>query len=188
MKLVCVCVGRPREVTWNGRSVLTSIWKSPAEGRVRVAALNVEGDEQADRSVHGGRDKAVYVYPLEHYAYWRDQLPGVELSCGAFGENFTTQGLREEEILIGDRLRIGSAEFVVTQPRMPCFKLGIRFDRADIVKRFLRAGRTGFYLAVVREGYVAAGDSVEFAARDEHGITVADVVKGHLSERLLDRG
>ena len=130
------------------------------KGRVRVTTLNVEGDEQSDLSVHGGTDKAVYVYPFEHYAYWREQLPGVELSWGAFGENFTTEGLLEEQVRIGDRLRVGSAEFVVTQPRMPCFKLGIRFDRPDIVKRFLRARRTGFYLSVACEGCVAAGDSI----------------------------
>ena len=191
MKLISVCVGRPQQTTWQGRSIRTSIWKSPVEGRVRVATLNVEGDEQADPSVHGGPDKAVYVYPLEHYAYWREQLPGVELPCGAFGENFTTEGLREEQVLIGDRLGIGSAEFVVTQPRMPCFKLGIRFDRPDMVKRFLRARRTGFYLSVVREGYVAAGDAVDFAARDEHGVTVADIVDlytlGSENEGLLRR-
>jgi MOSC domain-containing protein YiiM len=191
VKLISVCVGRPRQLTWQGRSIRTSIWKSPVEGRVRVATLNIEGDEQADPAVHGGSDKAVYLYPLEHYAYWHDQLPGVELPCGAFGENFTTEGLLEEQACIGDHLRIGSAEFVVTQPRMPCFKLGVRFDRPDIVKRFLHARRTGFYLSVVREGYVAAGDSIEFATRDEHGVTVADIVNlygaGSDTEGLLRR-
>ncbi len=131
------------------------------------------------------------MYPLEHYAYWREQLPGVELPCGAFGENFTTEGLLEEQVLIGDRLRVGSAEFAVTQPRMPCFKLGIRFGRPDTVKRFLSARRTGFYLSVVCEGYVAAGDSIELAARDEHGVTVADIVNlyalGSENEGLLRR-
>jgi len=122
------------------------------EGEVRVTRLNLQGDEQSDLSVHGGADKAVYVYPSEHYAYWREQLPGVDLPWGAFGENFTSEGLLEEHARIGDRLRVGSADFVVTQPRMPCFKLGIRFDRPDIVKRFLRARRTGFYLSVMREG------------------------------------
>jgi len=160
-------------------------------GRVWVTTLNVEGDEQSDSSVHGGADKAVYVYPFEHYAYWREQLPGVELSGGAFGENFTTEGLLEEQVRIGDRLRVGSAEFVVTQPRIPCFKLGIRFDRSDIVKRFLRARRTGFYLVVACEGYVAAGDSIEFAAREEHGVTVANIVdlyaRGSENEGLLRR-
>jgi MOSC domain-containing protein YiiM len=191
VKIISVCVGRPRQVAWRGKSVRTSIWKSTVKGRVRVTTLNVEGDEQSDSSVHGGADKAVYVYPFEHYAYWRDELPGVELSWGAFGENFTTEGLLEEHVRIGDRLRVGSAEFVVTQPRMPCFKLGIRFDRPDIVKRFLRARRTGFYLSVVCEGHVAAGDSIEFAAREEHGVTVADIVDlyalGSENEGLLRR-
>jgi len=176
MKLISVSVGRPRQVTWRGKSVTTSIWKSPVEGEVRVTTLNLQGDEQSDLSVHGGADKAVYAYPSEHYAYWREQLPGVDLPWGAFGENFTTAGLLEEHARIGDRLRVGSAEFVVTQPRMPCFKLGIRFDRPDIVKQFLRARRTGFYLSVLREGYVTAGDPIEFTAREEHGVTVADIV------------
>jgi len=176
MKLISVSVGRPRQVTWRGKSVMTSIWKSPVEGEVRVTTLNLQGDEQSDLSVHGGADKAVYVYPSEHYAYWRVELPGADLPWGGFGENFTTEGLLEEHVRIGDRLRVGSAEFVVTQPRMPCFKLGIRFDRPDIVKRFLRARRTGFYLSVTREGSVTAGDPIEFAAREEHGVTVADIV------------
>jgi len=176
MKLISVSVGRPRQVTWRGKSVKTSIWKTPVEGAVRVTTLNLQGDERSDLSVHGGADKAVYVYPSEHYAYWRAELPGADLPWGAFGENFTTEGLLEEHVRIGDRLRVGSAEFVVTQPRMPCFKLGIRFDRPDIVKRFLRARRTGFYLSVTREGSVTAGDPIEFAAREEHGVTVADIV------------
>jgi len=176
MKLISVSVGRPRQVTWRGKSVKTSIWKTPVEGAVRVTTLNLQGDEQSNLSVHGGADKAVYVYPSEHYAYWRAELPGADLPWGAFGENFTTEGLLEEHVRIGDRLRVGSAEFVVTQPRMPCFKLGIRFDRPDIVKRFLRARRTGFYLSVTREGSVTAGDPIEFAAREEHGVPVADIV------------
>src|SRR5947199_7703459 len=174
MKLISVSVGRPRQVTWRGKSVMTSIWKSPVEGEVRVTTLNLQGDEQSNLSVHGGADKAVYVYPSEHYAYWRAELPGADLPWGAFGENFTTEGLLEEHVRIGDRLRVGSAEFVVTQPRMPCFKLGIRFDRPDMVKRFLHAGRAGFYLAVLVEGEVTAGDTIEFLARGENGITVAD--------------
>jgi MOSC domain-containing protein YiiM len=176
MKLICISVGRPRQVTWRGKSLTTSIWKSPVEGEVRVTTLNLQGDEQSDLSVHGGADKAVYVYPSEHYAYWRAELPGADFPWGGFGENFTTEGLLEENVRIGDRLRVGSAEFVVTQPRMPCFKLGIRFDRPDMVKRFLRARRTGFYLSVMRQGSVTAGDPIEFAAREEHGVTVADIV------------
>lgn len=176
MKLLSVNVGLPREVLWHGKVVTTSIFKSPVSGRVRVTALNLDGDKQSDLSVHGGADKAVYVYPSEHYSFWRGELPGNDLPWGAFGENFTTEGLPEKAVHIGDRLRVGSAEFVVTQPRMPCFKLAIRFHRPDVVKRFLRSGRTGFYLAVVREGAVAAGDSIELSAPGEHRITVADVV------------
>ena len=145
MKLLSVNVGLPREIEWKGKIVRTSIFKAPVPGRIRVAKLNVEGDQQSDLTVHGGIDKAVYAYPSEHYAFWRHELPGVELPSGVFGENFTTEGLLEETLHIGDRLRIGSSEFVVTQPRMPCFKLGIRFNRPDMVKRFLQSGRTGFY-------------------------------------------
>ena len=176
MKLISINVGLPREVSWHGKSVLTSIWKVPVNGSVQVSTLNVEGDRQADLTVHGGADKAVYLYPGEHYPYWRHQLPGSELPWGAFGENFTTEGLSEADVNIGDRFRIGSAEFLVTQPRMPCFKLGIRFGRPDILKHFLQSGRTGFYLSVVREGEVAAGDSIHLVARDGNAVTVADIV------------
>ena len=175
MKLLSVNVGLPREIEFHGKLVRTSIFKSPASGQVRVATLNLEGDEQSDLSVHGGAHKAVYTYPSEHYAFWREEVPDLDLSWGAFGENFTTEGLLEE-VQIGDRLRVGTAEFVVTQPRMPCFKLGIRFGCPEIMKRFLRSGRTGFYLAVLQEGQVTAGDSIEALARDEHGVTVADIV------------
>jgi MOSC domain-containing protein YiiM len=145
-------------------------------GRVRVTRLNVDGDQQSDLSAHGGTEKAVYAYPSEHYAFWREELPGLDLPWGAFGENFTTEGLLEGSARIGDRLRVGSAEFVVTQPRMPCFKLGIRFGRPDMVKRFQRSGKSGFYLAVLQEGEIAAGDSFELIARDEPGVTVTEVV------------
>jgi MOSC domain-containing protein YiiM len=175
MKLLSVNVGLPREIDWRGRAVQTSIFKAPVAGRVRVTNLNLEGDQQSDLSVHGGTDKAVYAYPSEHYAFWREQLQGHDLPQGVFGENFTTQGLLEGSVCIGDRLRVGSAEFMVTQPRMPCFKLGIRFDRPDMVKRFQQSGRTGFYLAVLQEGEVTAGDSCEWVARDEHAVTVAEV-------------
>ena len=176
MKVLSVNVGLPRDVDWQGRRVRTSIWKSPVDGAVRVATLNLDGDQQSDLSVHGGTEKAVYCYPSEHYSYWRRELPDTELPWGVFGENLTTEGLLEDKVQIGDRLRIGSARFAVTQPRLPCFKLGIRFDRADIVKRFLRSGRTGFYLAVLQEGDVAAGNSIEYVARAEHGVMVSDIV------------
>lgn len=176
MRLVSVNVGLPREIEWRGRTVWTSIFKTPIDRRLRVTLLNLEGDQQSDLSVHGGVDKAVYVYPSEHYAYWRTELPRMDLPWGAFGENLTTEGLLEENVRIGDRLRVGSAEFVVTQPRMPCFKLGIRFGRPDMVKRFLRSGLTGFYLAVLREGEVAVDDSIQFTAQEQGGLTVADIV------------
>jgi MOSC domain-containing protein YiiM len=175
VKLLSVNVGLPREVEWRGRKVRTSIWKSPKEGRVLVARLNLEGDEQSDLSVHGGADKAVYAYTAEHYAFWRAELPDMDLSWGAFGENLTIEGLIESQAMIGDRIQIGSAEFLVTQPRMPCFKLGIRFGRDDMVKRFLRSGRMGFYLAVLREGEVGAGDCVEFTLHDDRALSVADI-------------
>lgn len=175
MKLVSVNVGLPREVDSRGRKVRTSIWKTAVEGRVRVNRLNLEGDQQSDLSVHGGPEKAVYAYPFEHYEYWGREFPGMDLPWGAFGENFTTEGLLERDVRIGDGLRVGSAEFLVTQPRMPCYKLGVRFGRDDMVKRFLRSGRTGFYLAVFREGAVARGDSIEFTRRSDHDVTVADI-------------
>src|SRR4030095_5539635 len=133
-------------------------------------------DQQSDLSLQGGVDKAVYLYPSEHYSYWRTQLPDVELPWGAFGENFTSDGILEDQITIGDRIRVGSAEFMVTQPRMPCFKLGIRFNRRDMVKRFLESKRSGFYLSVIREGEVEDGDAIEFTEKQETGLTITDIV------------
>jgi MOSC domain-containing protein YiiM len=176
VKIVAVSVGGPRQVEWRGRTVETSIFKTPVTGRVRVSRLNVEGDQQADLSVHGGFEKAVYAYPAEHYPFWRTELPGSELSWGAFGENLTTEGLLEDEVCIGDRYRIGTVEVVVTQPRMPCYKLGLRFGRADMVRRFQQSGRSGFYLAVTREGDVGAGDPIARIHRDGRALTVGDVV------------
>ncbi len=175
MKIISINVGLPREIMWHGRAVKTSIWKKPVDGRVHVATLNLDGDQQSDLSVHGGVDKAVYVYPGEHYAFWQSELPGVNLGWGAFGENFTSEGLLEGQVQIGDRFRIGSAEFIVTQPRMPCFKLGIRFNHPDLPKRFLQSKRSGFYLAVQREGEVEAGDAIELMARAESGLTILDI-------------
>ena len=159
-----------------GKDCSHFIFKAPVAGRVRVSKLNVEGDQQSDLSVHGGPDKAVYAYPSEHYPFWRTEFPTMDLASGVFGENFTTEGFLEENVRIRDRLRIGSAEFMVTQPRMPCFKLGIRFNRPDMVKRFLQSGRSGFYCAVLKEGDVAADDSIDLLKRDDHNVTVADVV------------
>src|SRR4051794_1276482 len=182
MSVISLNVGLPREVEWRGQTVRTSIFKSPVDRRLQVTKLNVAGDEQSDLSVHAGIDKAVYVYPSEHYEYWRGEYPQMELPWGMFGENLTIKGLLEENVRIGDRFRVGSAEFVVTQPRMPCFKLGIRFGRPDILKRFLRSGLTGFYLAVTLEGEVGAGDSIEFIEQADGGLTVADVVNLYMAD------
>jgi MOSC domain-containing protein YiiM len=191
MKLISVNVGLPREVIWKGKVVTTGIFKEPVAGRVRVRKLNLEGDRQADLSVHGGPDKAVYAYPAEHYEYWRDELSGMARPWGMFGENLTITGLLEDEVNIGNRFRIGSAVFMVTQPRMPCYKLAVKFGRKDITKRFLKSGRTGFYFAVLEEGEVGAGDAIELVSRDENNVTVADVVRlymnGHDNPGLLSR-
>ena len=176
MKVISVNVGSPRRTNWNGREVLTAIWKTPVSGRVFVHQLNLEGDKQADLSVHGGKDKAVYIYPSEHYEFWKREFPSMDLPWGALGENLTSEGMLEGETKIGDQIRIGSAEFAVTQPRMPCYKLGIRFGREDMVKRFLSSGRTGFYLSVLREGKVGGGDSIEFTVHDPCEVTIADIV------------
>lgn len=183
MRVVSVNVGRPRTVRWKGRQVTTGIFKKPVEGRVALRRLNLDGDRQADLSVHGGAAKAVYAYPLEHYAFWRAVL-GEELSFGAFGENLTVEGLPlEQEVAVGDRFRVGSAELVVTQPRMPCYKLGLRFSRGEMVKRFLHSDRTGYYLAVVAEGDVGAGDPVETLARHPARIPVAEITRVYASNR-----
>ena len=175
MRIISVNVGKPRDVLSNGRKVRTGIFKSPVEGRVVVGRLNLDGDQQADLRVHGGQNKAVYVYPSEHYAFWRRDLPGIEFSWGIFGENLTTEGLVETIVRVGDHLGIGSAEFVVTRPRMPCFKLALRLGRPDMVKRFLHSGRTGWYLAVAREGEIGAGDSVTHTPGANSNATIADV-------------
>lgn len=183
MRIVSVSVGLPQEVMWHGRSVTTGIFKKPVEGRVAVRKLNLDGDRQADLTVHGGEHKAIYCYPVEHYAYWNKELPGRELSMGNFGENLTTEGLVEDEVHLGDRWKIGSAETVVTQPRLPCYKLGIRFQSDDMVKRFLESKRTGFYLAVVREGEVGVGDEIKVTARDPVAVPVSEITRLYVAKR-----
>jgi MOSC domain-containing protein YiiM len=174
MQVVSVNVGLPREVAWKGETVTTGIFKEPVAGQVMMRTLNLDGDRQADLSVHGGPDKAVYLYPSEHYAFWSRELPEMRLPWGVFGENITTEGLREDEVHIGDRFRIGQAEVMITQPRIPCYKLGIRFGRDDIIKRFLHSGRSGFYAAVLRDGEVEAGDAIEPIGQDATGVSVAE--------------
>jgi MOSC domain-containing protein YiiM len=176
MKLISVNVGRPRLVSWEGRTVSTGIFKAPVDGPVTLRLLNLDGDRQADLTVHGGKTKAVYAYPFEHYEFWRNELPDMELPYGMFGENFTTSGLFEDAVHIGDRFRVGTAELMVTEPRMPCYKLGLKFGRSDIIKRFLQSRRSGFYFAVLQEGEVKAGDSIELLSENQQGVTIADIV------------
>ena len=183
MKLNSVQVGLPREARWQGQSVMTGIFKEPLEGPVMMRTLNLDGDAQADLTVHGGPDKAVYAYPFEHYEYWRNELPEIKFPHGMFGENFTTEGLLEMDVNIGDRFRIGEADLVVTQPRLPCYKLQVKFGRTDIVKRFLQSRRSGFYFAVMREGEVQAGDTIELLSRDGNNVSVADIVRLYAFER-----
>ncbi|MFL5449701.1 MAG: MOSC domain-containing protein [Gemmatimonadales bacterium] len=191
MRVLSVNVGLPRGVEWRDEPVITAIHKTPVSGPVRVRRLNLDGDRQADLSVHGGPDKAVYVYPSEHYPFWRDELAGVALPWGAFGENLTVEGVNESTLRVGDGLRIGTAEFIVTQPRLPCYKLNVRFQRPDMVKRFLRSGRTGFYLAVIKEGELAAGDEIELVPTDHPAVTIPEVVTLYTSRKgagaLLER-
>ena len=171
MRVVSVNVGQPREARWRGRIVKSAIWKAPLTGRVRVLRLHVEGDRQADPALHGGHEKAVYVYPSEHYAYWQPLLGA--LPWGAFGENLTTEGLLEDSVRIGDRLRIGTVVLEVTQPRTPCVKLAARFHRASIVREFAKARRSGFYCSVWVEGEFAAGDPIAWAERSSGMPSVA---------------
>src|SRR5256885_2974002 len=183
MKLVSVNTGLPRNVTWHGRNVTTGIFKQAVQGRVYLRKLNLDGDRQADLSVHGGEHKAVYCYPVAHYDYWKVELPGRELPMGSFGENFTAEGFLEDSVHLGDRFSIGSAEVIVTQPRLPCYKLGVRFQSDDMVKRFLASGRTGFYLAVTHEGEVGAGDEIKVIARDSNAVPVSEVARLYIAKR-----
>ena len=182
-RVVSVNVGLPREVMWRGRMVTTGIYKEAVEGRVALHTLNLDDDRQADLSVHGGKDKAVYCYPIAHYDYWRKELPGRELPMGMFGENFTTDGLLEESVQLGDRFSVGSAEVVLTQPRLPCYKLGVRFQSDDMVRRFLASGRTGFYLAVTREGEVGAGDEIKVISREANAVPVSAITRLYIAKR-----
>jgi len=175
VKLVSLNVGRPRLVMWRGEPVSTGIFKEPILGRAMLRTLNLDGDRQADLTVHGGRDKAVYAYPAGHYPWWRTELPEMTLPYGMFGENFTTEGLNESTVNIGDEFRVAAAKVMVVQPRMPCYKLGVRFGRADIIKRFYQSRRTGFYLRVLEEGEVGAGDILELVKRGAGEVTIADI-------------
>ena len=177
MKLLSINVGKPRSVAHNGKRVRTGIFKSAVAGRVKVNELNLEGDRQADLRYHGGWSKAVYAYPHEHYDFWRATLPALDYPFGAFGENLSTTGILENEICIGDKLEIGSARFIVTEPRFPCYKLGIRFDLPEIVLSFYLSGRYGFYLAVEKQGEIEAGAPIEIVHRDENRVSIGDIIR-----------
>jgi MOSC domain-containing protein YiiM len=171
-------------VQWKGRTVSTAIFKEPVSGPVPLHQFNLEGDQQADLSVHGGPTKVVYAYPCEHYAYWRSELPEIELDWGMFGENFTTEGLDEESVHIGDVFQLGTARLVVTEPRMPCYKLTIRFEREDMAQRFLHSQRSGFYFGVEQEGTVEAGDRFKLLSTDPQRLKVADVTRLYTTDRV----
>ena len=183
MKIISVNVGLPRLVLRNGEPVSTGIFKEPVTGRVMMRTLNLDGDRQSDLSVHGGPEKAVYAYPSEHYDFWKRELPDMDLPWGMFGENLTTTGLFETEINIGDKFRVGTTEVMVTQPRMPCYKLGIRFGRADIIKRFLISERSGFYLSVLKEGEVGAGDEFQLVGKNASAVRVVDVTRLYSTDK-----
>jgi MOSC domain-containing protein YiiM len=176
-KVISLNVGLPRTVKFQGQAVTTGIFKEPVKRRIKLRRLNLDGDKQADLTVHGGPDKAVYAYPAEHYDYWKKRLPNMKLLWGMFGENLTTEGLLEDQVNIGDIFRIGSSELVATQPRMPCYKLGVKFGRMDIVRQFMESRLPGIYFRVLNEGEVGAGDAIEFISRDRNNVTVKDIVR-----------
>jgi MOSC domain-containing protein YiiM len=183
MKILSVNVGLPRDVVFRGEVVTTGIFKEPIEGRVRLRTLNLDGDKQADLTVHGGVDKAVYAYAVEHYGYWQHELPRTPLPWGMFGENFTTEGLMEDAVNIGDQFQVGSSKLIATQPRMPCYKLGVKFERMDMIRRFLTSGRPGIYFKVLREGEVGAGDEIKLISKDKNNVTIKDIVRLYVDDK-----
>ena len=186
MKVLSVNVGLPRKVLFNGQIVTTAIFKDPVKGPIMLRKLNLDGDKQADLTVHGGVDKAVYSYPAEHYDYWRKQFPSMDLVWGMFGENFTTEGLMEDSVNIGDQFQIGSAKLVATQPRMPCYKLGVRFGRMEVIRQFMASGRPGIYFRVLEEGEVEAGDKIRIIRKDKNNVTVKDIVCLYITRDHID--
>ncbi len=186
MKVLSVNVGLPRNVLFNEQIINTAIIKDPVNGPIILRKLNLDGDKHADLTVHGGIDKAVYSYPEEHYDYWRKQFPNMDLVWGMFGENITTKGLLEDAVNVGDQFQIGSAKLVATQPRMPCYKLGVRFGRMDVIRKFMTSGRPGIYFKVLTEGEIKTGDKIKFIKRDKNNVTVKDIVTLYINRNNLD--
>src|SRR5580692_11399529 len=189
-RLLSVNVGLPREITWRGQTVSTAIWKEPVHGRRMVRRLNIEGDAQGDLAGHGGEHRAVFVYQLDSYRYWQEQLHRADFTFGQFGENFTVEGLSDNDVCIGDRYRIGGALFEVTQPRVTCYRVGIRMNEPRMAALLVSHGRPGFYLRVLEEGEVQAGDEIARVARAPEGMTISEVnallyLPGHRREDLL---
>jgi MOSC domain-containing protein YiiM len=182
-RILSVNVSLPKVIDFEGQRITTGIFKEPVEGRVNLRTLNLDGDRQADLTVHGGPDKAVYAYSMEHYDYWHGIFPDLPIPIGMFGENLTVERLIETEVNVGDVFRIGSATVIATQPRMPCYKLGVKFGRMDVLKKFLASGRSGIYFRVLKEGEVAAGDSIVQIREDSNRITISDMVRLYSNER-----
>ncbi len=188
MQLLSINVGLPRELSWLGQTVQTAIIKTPVEGPVNLHTLNLEGDAQTDLRVHGGVTKAVYGYGHEHYAFWEAELDRDTLPFGIFGENLTIEGLHEHEIQIGDQFQAGSAIIMATEPRKPCNKLAMRFQQADMISRFLYSLRSGIYFSVVQEGVLRAGDEITQVHKEDHGITVSDIIRLDVIDRYDEEG
>jgi MOSC domain-containing protein YiiM len=182
-KILSVNVSLPKEVDFEGQKVTTGIFKEPIEGRVMLRTLNLDGDKQADLTVHGGPDKAVYAYPIEHYEFWHKVYSKMEMPNGMFGENLTTEGLMEAGVNVGDIFKIGSSKVIATQPRMPCYKLGVKFRRMDVLKKFLASGRSGIYFKVLEEGEVGAGDPIIQIKKDTNWVGISDIVRLYTSDR-----
>ena len=177
MKVVSVNVGLPRIVKFGKETVTTGIFKNPVDKRINLKKLNLEGDRQADLTVHGGPDKAVYSYPFEYYDFWKKEFPDISFNWGMFGENLTTEGLFESKVNVGDIFQIGSSQIVVTQPRMPCYKLGIKFGRMDVIKKFLESEKSGIYFKVIKEGEIGTNDTIKLIKKDDNNVTIKNIVE-----------
>ena len=181
MKVVSINIGKPKEMNWKGKRTISGIYKSPTEKKVFVSSTNIEGDGQGNLKIHGGIDKAIYVYPFEHYEYWKTIFPDIDFSKGMFGENLTTSGLDESETNIGDKFNIGEIIVEVSEPRFPCVTLAGRMRTADIVKPFLHSYKSGFYLRVLKEGLIQVGDTIGIHEKSEDKFTVSDFVKFYIN-------